>query len=247
MLVDIHAHLDAKSFKKDLDKVIERAKEAKVSVIINNGSNIESNRKTLEISKKYPIVKPALGLFPWDALELSEEEIYAEIDFIKKEKPFAIGEVGLDYLKSKDKKQKIVFEKFIELSEKLKIPIIIHSRKAEQDCLDMLSSSKSRKIILHCFNGNKKQIKFAEDKNFMFSIPTIIKRSKHFQDLVKKVSLKNILTETDSPFLAPFEKTRNEPAFIKETIKQISVDKKLNEEEVEKMIFMNFQHTFLVK
>jgi len=247
MLVDTHAHLDSKSFRKDLDEVIERAKKADVSVIINNGLNIESNRKTLELSKKYPIIKPALGLFPWGALKLSEEEIDAEIEFIKKQKPFAIGEVGLDYLKSKDKKQKVIFEKFISLSEKLKIPLIIHSRKAEQDCLDMLSSSKSKKIILHCFNGNKKQIKFAEDKNFMFSVPTIIKRSKHFQDLVKKISLKNILTETDSPLLAPFEKTRNEPAFIKETIKQISVDKKLNEEEVEKIIFMNFQHTFLVK
>ena len=247
MLVDIHAHLDSKSFRKDLDEVIERAKKAKVSIIINHGLNIESNRKTLELSKKYKIIKPALGLFPWDALELSDEDIDKEIEFIKKKKPFAIGEVGLDYLKSKDKKQKVVFEKFIGLSEKLRIPIIVHSRKAEQDCLDMLSSSKSKKIILHCFCGSKKQIKFAEDKNFMFSIPTIIRRSKHFQGLVRKVSLKNILTETDAPLLAPFEKTRNEPAFIKETIKQISVDKKLEGEEVEKIIFMNFQHTFLVK
>jgi len=247
MLIDVHTHLDSKSFRKDLTEVIERAKQENVVAIVNNGLNIESNRKTLELSKKYSIIKPSLGLYPLDALKLSEEEIEKEIEFIKKSKHVAISEVGLDYLTSKDKKQEIIFEKFISLAEKLKIPIIVHSRKAEEECLNLLISSKIKKVILHCFNGDKKQIKLAEKNNFMFSIPTIITRSKHFQDLVKNVSLKNILTETDAPLLSPFPKTRNEPAFIKETIKQIAVDKRLNEQEVEKIIFMNYQSTFLLK
>ena len=111
MLVDIHAHLTTKTFKKDLPEVIERAKKANISVIVNNGSNPKSNRKTLELAEQYKIIKPALGLFPWEALELTEEEIDSEIEFIKKQKPFAIGEVGLDYSKSKEKKTKNSIQK----------------------------------------------------------------------------------------------------------------------------------------
>lgn len=250
MLIDVHAHLDAKQFKNNLDSVIKRAEKKSVVKIITNSTNPESNRKNLEISKKYKIVEAALGLFPTDALKLSDSELQKEINFIKKNKNkiIAIGEVGLDYYWSKNhKKQKQIFEKFIKLAEKLSLPIIVHTRKAEKDVLDMLTSSKLKKVILHCFSGNKKLVNLALENNFLFSIPTIINRSSHFQNLVKIAPLKNILTETDAPLLSPFSKKINEPAFISESIKKISKIKQISEKETEKIIFMNFQNTFLIK
>ena len=126
MLVDVHSHLDAKQFKNNLDSVIQRAKNKSVKKIITNGTNIKSNRKTLEISKKYSMVEAALGLFPSDALKLSDIELEKEIEFIKKNKKsiIAIGECGLDYHWNKNhKKQKQIFEKFIKLSEKLNLSV----------------------------------------------------------------------------------------------------------------------------
>jgi len=162
MLVDVHAHLDDKSFNSDLDKVIERSKKNNVVSIINCGINPESNRKTLELANKYKIIKAALGLYPIDALKLNNEEIQKEIEFIKqnKEKIIALSEIGLDYKFSKEnKKQKEIFLEFVSLAEKFSLPIIVHSRYAEKDIVTILESSKLKKIVFHCFNGDKNLIK----------------------------------------------------------------------------------------
>jgi len=250
MLVDVHCHLDFPQFKDKLDFIISRAKKNSVVKIINNGTDIISNRKTLELAEKYDIVEASLGIYPTEALKLSDEELENELNFIKKNKNkiIAIGEVGLEFQKDENhKQQKIIFEKFIELSEKTSLPLIVHSRGAEKEAVEMLLSSKVKKVVLHCFNGNKNLIKIASENNFLFSIPTVIVRLYHFQNLVNTVSLKNILTETDAPFLSPFKNKVNEPAFISETIKKISEIKKITKEEAEKIIFMNFQNTFLAK
>ncbi len=250
MLVDVHAHLDFPQFENNLDSVIERAKKNSVVKIINNGTNIASNRKTLELSKKYDLVEASLGIYPLEALKISKQEFENELNFIKKNKNniIAIGEVGLEFQKDKNhKEQKLIFEKFIELSEKTSLPLIVHSRGAEKEAVEMLISSKVKKVVLHCFNGNKNLIKIAQENNFLFSIPTTITKLYHFQNLVNLVSLKNILTETDAPFLSPFPNKVNEPAFISETIKKIAEIKKITKDEAEKIIFMNFQNTFLIK
>lgn len=245
MLVDVHAHLDLEQFSIDLDEVINRARHFGVVSIINNGLNPVSNRKTLELSKKYDIVKPALGLYPIDALKLSEEELEGELEFIKKNKPIAIGEVGLDYLRSEEKdKQKGIFQKIITLAEKLSLPLIVHSRKAESEVIDILESSKLKKIIMHCFNGEQSLVKKIEKNGWFFSIPPIILRSLQFQMIVNQVSTTQLLTETDSPYLAPPPKKRNEPIFVSKVIEKISEIKNLNEDEVKKIIFMNYKNIF---
>ncbi len=240
-LIDVHSHLD---IIKDLDSVIKRAKQADVKAIITAGLNKETNRKTIEISQKYDIVKASLGIYPTDNLEGVDEET----EWIKKQDFIAIGEVGLDYQELEDRKnQKIIFEKFIELAEKTKKPIIIHSRKAEKDVVDMIESSRLKKVILHCFCGAKSLIKKAADNNYFFSIPCIITRSQQFQELVKEVELKQLLTETDAPYLSPFQGKRNEPAFIVETIKKIAEIKRLSIEGVEEQIFNNAKKLFNIK
>lgn len=250
LLIDIHAHLDHWKFEKDLDDVINRAENSGLKVIISNGIDIKSNRKVLELCKKYDIMKAALGIFPIDGKKLSDEKIDDELKFIEenKERIKAIGEVGLDYHWEKDeemiKKQKILFEKFIELAEKINKPIIIHSRNAENDCVEMIESSNIKKADFHCFNGNKALIKRIADNGYYFSIPTNIVKNRNIRDIVKIASISQIFTETDSPYLSPFQGKRNEPMNVAETIKKIAEIKNLNEEEVVNNIYMNYQRLF---
>ena len=141
MLVDVHTHLDFKDFNKDLKKVLEKCENFKA--IISNGLNPLSNRRVLELAKHYKLIKPALGFYPAELENSPTKEIEEEIEFIRKQKPFAIGEVGLDLYNGKNlQKQKKYFRKFIALSNELNVPIIVHSRKAEQETIDLLKKEK---------------------------------------------------------------------------------------------------------
>ncbi len=245
MLVDVHCHLDTEQFNDDLDKVIERAKDAGVISVITNGTDKKSNRKVLEIAEKYDIVRPALGIYPEEASKLNERQINAEIEFIRKQKPLAIGEVGLDtYRAGNLEKQKAMFQKFIGLAKELDVPIIVHSRKAEKEAFEMLSKAKAKKVIMHCYNGNLKLAKAIEAKGWHFSIPPIIAYSSQFQELVKRVSSSYLLTETDSPFLSHEKGKRNEPMNVKESVRHIAQLKGIEFEEAKNIIFMNYKRLF---
>jgi len=262
ILVDIHAHLDHARFKDDLDKVIDNARKAGVKAIITSGVNSTTNRQILELSEKYDIVYPSFGLYPLDALakELEEGEaegfprdiepfdINKEINWIveNKDKCVGIGECGLDFNWGRDheNQQKDNFQRIIEMVEKINKPIIVHTRKAELDVVEMLESSKIKNIILHCFCGRKHLVKRAADNGWNFSIPPIITRLQQFQIMAEIVNISKILTETDAPYLSPFPGVRNEPAFVAETIKKIAEIKKITPEETANNIFMNYQRIF---
>ena len=259
MIIDSHAHLDRFS-EEELKEVLERAKQNNVSAIITQGVYHENNLEVLELAKKYKIIKPALGLYPLDALNVkviegSEDsdrktkfDVDFTLEFIKKNKDkiVAIGEVGIDFRFSKDKETQIKnFLKIIELSEKINKPLIIHSRGAEKECVELLESSKCKKVVMHMFSGNKKLIKKAEQLGFHFSVPCIINKSEHFQMLAKIVNINQLLTETDCPWLSPFPDKKNEPSFIPLTIKKIASIKNFDPIEVENNIFMNYQRLFL--
>jgi len=258
LLIDIHSHLDHCYFNDDRAKVVENAKKAGVKVIVESGINPETNRKALEMAKKFDIVKASIGIYPINVLQKEIEtgdfpmkpnkfNIDEEIKFIEQNKKNIayVGEVGLDYLKLKDEKeQKKLFLKMIELAEKINKPILIHSRKAEQDCIDMLESSKLKKIIMHCFTGKKKLVKKIRDNGWFLTVPTCVVRSLQFQDIAKEVPLNQLFCETDSPYLSPFKDQRNEPAFIIESYKKLAEIKKMNLKEVVNNIWMNWQKTF---
>lgn len=249
-LVDVHIHLDFKNYEEDLDQLIKECIDKGIKAIIANGVNKESNRKVLEFSKKYDIVKPALGLYPTDVHDLSYEEIDEEIEFIKNSKCIAYGEVGLDnkYLdkgKEEEQKQKqlYTFKKFLALSKKTKIPLIIHSRKAEQEVIELLEESKLKNPVLHCFMGKKKLMMRAADNGYFFSVLPIVNKSQQLQDLVKYVKLKQLLTETDGPFMSPFEGD-SKPHYVSVAIKEIAKIKEIDELEASNIIFMNYLGLF---
>ncbi|MBD3355487.1 hypothetical protein GF361_05940 [Candidatus Woesearchaeota archaeon] len=172
-----------------------------------------------------------------------------ELEWImkNKDKCIAVGECGLDYkwVKGKEKEQQRVFQKVIQTVEKIKKPIIVHSRKAELDAIEMLESSKIKKVVMHCFSGKKSLIKRAADNGWSFSVPPVITRLQHFQMLVDMTNLSQLLTETDAPYLSPFRDRRNEPAFVAETIKKIAEIKGITEEDAANNIYMNYTNIFL--
>ncbi len=238
-VLDVHAHIDMHEFDKDRREIIKKCASLGISVI-NNGLNPESNRKTLALSKEFDNVLPALGLYPQYATKISEEEVKKEISFIKKNPPIAIGEIGLDYKWENSQKdvQVKVFKKMLGLAQELGVPAIIHSRQAESDVLETLKSF-DLKVVLHCFGGNKKQVLEGVRAGHHFSIPPRIMTNSEMQGLVRLVPLKQVLLETDSPFMSERKGLRNDPTHVLHTIKKISEIKKMNEETVIEQIKKN--------
>jgi len=249
MIVDVHAHLEFDNFEKDRDEVVRRAEKAGVVAVICNGTDPDYNRKILELSKKYNIIKAALGYYPCECDKVSESEIDKELEFIKnnKDKVVAIGEVGLDKKHDNDfEKQKKYFRKFIELNKELDIPIIVHSRFAEEETINILEEEKATKVLMHCFSGNKKLVERIIKNKWYLSIPANVVRSQQFQEMIEMIPLNQILTETDSPFLTHDPSIeRNEPAYIVESLKKIADIKGLNVEELKKIIYTNYQRLFI--
>src|SRR3989344_3887474 len=256
MLVDVHCHLTHEALKNNIEEVLERARKAGVSKIVVSGVNVPTNREALELSKKYSMILCSLGLYPTDLLGLQPDasglsrqtqkfNIDDELKFIEKKKDeiFAIGEVGLDYHVDHEhhEEQKENFRKILKFAKGIDKAVIIHSRKAENDCIQLLEESGMKKVILHMFEGRKNLIKKAEELGYYFTVPTNIMKSQHFQMLTEMASINKLLTETDAPWISPFPGKLNEPANVTLTVKKIAEIKKLNVKEAENIIYKNFQ------
>lgn len=247
MFIDVHCHIDV---YENIEEIVEKAKKLNVKLIINNGINLEVNRKNLEMSKKFPEIKSALGIYPIDALKISDSEIKKELEFIKSHKKeiVAIGEVGIDFKESviekEHSKQKEVFKKFVKLAIEINKPIIVHSRKAEKECIEILEELNAQKVIMHCFSGNMKLVEKVKENKWFFSIPTSVKNSEHFQKIVERVPVTQLFCETDSPFLHPDKERNNVPSNVIESYKKISEIKNLSLNDVEKRIEENYKKLF---
>ena len=245
MLIDVHAHLDYPQFDADRDAVVARAKAEGV-VIINSGLGTTGIRKTLELTEKYDNVYATFGLTP---TEFGDKEIDASIELIreKREKIVGIGEVGLDYYWVKDEEKRrqeaVNFQRFIELSRELRLPLVIHSRDAEEDLLKILKKENMR-ALLHCFGGDAKQTASAAAEGHLISIPANLQNSKQKQSVAKAVPLDSLVLETDAPYLSPVPKTRNEPVNIKQTAKKIAEIKAIDYAAVEAATTKNAKRFF---
>ncbi len=245
LFIDIHCHLE---MLPDISKAIDSAKKAGVNTILTQGVNLQTNRKALELTSTYPQVKAALGLYPIDALKISDTEIDKEISFVKKNKKsiVAIGEVGMDFKEDEKEheRQKKIFKKFIELSQEIDKPIIVHSRKAELECIELLESLKAKKVIMHCFCGKWKLVERIQKNCWFLTVPTSVTKSQQFQAIAQTVPLAQLFCETDAPFLHPENKWPNEPALVVESYKKIAELKNISLEEVKKEIANNFERLF---
>jgi len=248
-LVDVHCHLDDSQFKTDLPQVIERAQVAGVVAIISAAITGDDFPILLEISKKYPVVKLAFGLYPDIIRDLPEERIIpflAQIETHKNE-IVAIGEIGLDYKNTPEgsdrQKQQKYFIEQLRLAKRLKKPVVIHTRGAEEDTLRILADESQEDVVLHCFCGTLEQVMFAQEHGWFLSIPVRAKTNKYFQSVIREMPLNKLLTETDAPLLH-YKKERNEPGNVAITIELIAQIKGLNSEEVANNILSNYIKLF---
>lgn len=248
MFVDVHAHLNYEPLKNNVSKYVSNAEKAGLKYIITNGTSPKSNRLSLEHAKKFKIVKCALGYFPDYIAEYGYDAFLKELNWIKKQKRiFALGEIGLDNAKHKNNKDMLNgFTELAGFGVKKKIPLIVHSRKAEKDVVSVLDSLGAKKVVLHFFCGKKNLVRKCIDFGWSFSIPTSVVRSAQLQSNVKLIPITQIFSETDCPWLSPFENIKvNEPAFVVEGVKKIAFLKGMVLEEAKNNIFMNFQKMFL--
>ncbi len=224
-VIDSHCHLDFKQFNKDREAVMENARKSGVVRMINSGVDFSTNQKSLELANKYDFIFATLGLSPNTLDGQKDPEIEQRLKQIEEnaKQAVGIGEAGLDYYHCKDagsrERQAEVFRKVIDLAKSLDLPLVIHSRDAEQPALEMVKHLE--KVVFHCYSGTLVTMKEAVDRGFYISLATNICRSGHHQILARNVSLDHLLVETDSPFLTP-RRGRNEPAYVQDSVRLIA-------------------------
>ncbi|MDI6752716.1 MAG: TatD family hydrolase [bacterium] len=238
MLVDVHCHLQDEAFSQDLEKVIQRAKDAGVSAVITSTQSFSEIEEALRITTKYPnYVYLTVGCSP---ILFDRAEIERIQRFIRgnRDKVVGIGEVGLDYYWEKNRRELQVelFKEWIALAKEVNLPIIVHSRSAGKYAIELLLSSPPPKVVLHAFDGKVGWAKIGEEAGFKFSIPTSIALSRQRLKLVSMLRIDSMLLETDSPVLSPLRGERNEPCNLKYALEKVSEIKKLSHREAEKII-----------
>jgi len=234
-LVDVHAHICDPGFDKDRAEVLKRARRAGVAAIVAVGEDLSDARKNLELARKYPIIKPAAGLYPTH-LDLSQAAETAEFIHRNHSVLAAIGEVGLDYWVVKEASQRElqreILKRFIELSKELNLPLNVHSRSAGRHAIALLLENNAARVQMHAFDGKAGAALPAVEAGYFFSIPPSVVRSRQKQKLVKQLPLSCLLIETDSPVLGPSPNKRNEPANIWHAVNAIAALKDTSEEAV---------------
>ena len=251
-MIDSHCHLDQEPLFTNLNEVLKRSKEVGIEKLLTICTTLESFIKIKQLVKRDKIIYGTYGIHPHEAKndKVTTKLIIDEVN--KNKKIIGIGETGLDFYYNHSEKndQILSFEEHIKASIKLNIPLIVHSRSAENETLEIFNKYKdyNLKILMHCFTGSKKFAKNLLDLNAYFSASGIItfKNSTDLQETFKSIPLDKLLIETDSPYLAPVPNRgkKNEPSFVKYTAEKLAEIKKISKSELIKTTTTNFDRLF---
>jgi TatD DNase family protein len=252
MLIDSHAHLEMKDFNKDRAQVIERALKAGITHIITIGTDLPSSVKALHLANEYDFIFSSIGYHPHNAKNLDPGALKELSGMAGESKIVAWGEIGLDYYRnlSPSEKQIEAFEQQLDLAIHFNLPVIIHSREADKELLEILKKRGDNKYrgVIHCFSGNYDLAMTFVQMGFYISIPGIVTYKNAFkvQDVASRLPLDRMLLETDAPFLTPVPKRgkRNEPLFVTYTAKEIANLRKTDFEEVARRTSENTKRLF---
>lgn len=247
MIFETHAHYDDEAFIDDRDAVLKRVVDSGVTYIMNVGSNMESTEETLELARTYPFIYGAAGVHPSEADELNEVLFARLREIVKEEKILAVGEIGLDYYWDEPERdiQKKWFARQLELARESKLPVIIHSRDAAKDTYDIMKAEKAEEIggVIHCFSYAKEIAKKYLDMGFFLGIGGVVtfNNAKKLKEVVEMAPIEMLVTETDSPYLAPVPNRgkRNDSSNLVYVVDMIAQLKGMERETVEQQLFDN--------
>ena len=250
--IDTHCHLEMDEFNLDRDKVIERAKNAGIEFMITIGSDLKGNKGALALSERYDSVYAAVGIHPHDAKDFTDD-IYRKLkEWATKEKVVAIGEIGLDYHydNSPREVQRDVFKKQLLLAKETNLPVVIHSREAKKDTLEIVKESGIAKGVYHCFSGDMDMAEKVIAMGFHISIagPVTFKNAKKLIEIAKSIPDDYLLIETDAPYLAPepFRGKRNEPLYLVDTARTIAELREISMEDLSRVTTLNAKRLFRI-
>ena len=252
-LIDVHAHLDDQMFLEDLEDVITCAEEEGIERIITNGTNVSSSKRAVEIAQNHEGVFCAVGIHPEDIENFCDDDIKQIERLAKSPKVVAIGEIGLDFHFRTDNKeqQKKVFISQLELAHRLNLPVIIHSRDAAGEMLDILKQNKhllSRGAVLHCFSESVEIYREIQKLGIFISVGGVLtyKNAKKIVEVAKICDKTKILLETDCPYLSPVPHRgeRNEPKNVRHTAQKLAEIWGMSEDDVAKITTENANNLF---
>ena len=255
MYFDTHAHYDDEKFDFDRDEAIKRAYSEGVLNIVNIGANIESSKKSIDLANKYDFVYAAVGVHPEEIATLPDDyiDILEKLVNNNREKVVAIGEIGLDYYCSdvpRDVQQKFFVEQ-IHLAKRVDLPVVIHSRDAHKDTLDIIKRENVNKGILHCFSGSQEMADEVLKNGLYIAIGGVVtfKNAKKVVEVIKNIPMDRLLVETDLPYLAPepFRGKRNESGYLKYIVEKIANIKNMSSDDVARITTENARELYGIK
>jgi TatD DNase family protein len=262
-MIDTHCHLEMEEFREDLEAVLERARNSGLEAVITIGSDEAGCAGAVELSGRYDFVYAAVGLHPHDAKDFSArlfDRIKAWVEEGRRTGPegegagrpkvVGIGEIGLDYhydFSPRDV-QREVFETQLAFARETDLPVIVHSREAEEDTLSILRRSGVSKGVLHCFSGDMKMAEeaLAMGLHISFAGTVTFKKSAVIAEVAGMVPDQRLLVETDAPYLAPtpYRGKRNEPAYVMETARFIAGLRRITLEDIDRITSLNAKRLF---
>lgn len=219
-MIDTHAHIYLPEFDDDRQEIIERAKENGVSKILMPAIDASTHASMLQVENDFPGCLSMIGLHPCSVNSGYINEIKIIEEYLKQRKFVAIGEIGLDFYWDKTfvEQQYLAFEEQIKIAINYNLPIVIHSRNAIDECIEVVKKYPRVKGVFHCFSGTEAQALAIIDLNFMLGIGGVVSfKNAGLDKVIEKVGLDQVILETDAPYLAPvpYRGKRNEPAYTK--------------------------------
>jgi TatD DNase family protein len=254
--VDAHVHLSDEEYIECIDEIVQEARTANVVALVSNSVDLETSVGSLDLAEKYHgLIYAALGIQPRSVDHLADEELEDTLDLISKQRMnravVAIGEIGLDsnHMRSWNDQLK-VFDEMLHCAENLQLPVIVHSRGAAEQVINMLSSYNLQKVLLHFFTGSVDALSKAIENGYYISEGPVAVYSEGIREIVRNVPIANLLTETDGPVRfnkPPFKGNRTTPAFIPQVAKAIADIKNTDVQRVAEKIAVNFEQFFKLK
>ena len=248
MIFDSHAHYDDKQFGEDRHELLSSMGKNNVSNIVNVGASIDGCRRTLALAEEWDFIFAALGVHPSDVNDLNEESFSWLKQNLKHPKVVAVGEIGLDYYWEKEpeaqEKQRNWFCRQLELARETNLPVIIHSREAAADTMEIMKEhAQGIPGVIHCYSYSKEMAREYVKMGYYIGVGGVVtfNNAKKLKETVEEISLEHIVIETDCPYLAPepYRGKRNSSLYLPYIIEEIARLKGISPEEVEEVTFRN--------